>query len=264
MFLYLSKLLPPFIYPAGLVTILILVALFTSRHPKWQRISLLLALGVLFVAGNSWVSDSLLRSLEWRYIPQADIPQGEAIVLLGGGTMAADFPRPMVEFNSAGDRVLYAARLYHQGKADYILVSGGSIEWLNENDTNAAQEMASLLEFLMVPEDAIWLEPDSRNTHENAVNTHAILEPMGIDRIILVTSAVHMPRSVALFERLGFDVIPAPTDYRVTKTDLDRLRSPNPAVQLLNLIPSAENLAQTSGVLKEYIGLFIYRLRGWL
>jgi len=264
MFLYLSKLLPPFIYPVGLVTILILVALLTSRHPKWQRIILLLALGVLFIAGNSWVSASLLRSLEWRYIPQAEIPQGEVIILLGGGTMPAEYPRSMVEFNSAGDRVLYAAQLYHQGKADHILASGGTIEWLNANDTTAAQEMASLLELLQVPEEAIWLEADSRNTHENAVNTHAMLAPMGIKRIILVTSAVHMPRSVALFEMLGFDVIPAPTDYRITRSEWDRLRSPNPAVQLLNLIPSAENLSQTSGVLKEYFGLFIYRLRGWL
>ncbi len=264
MFLYLSKLLPPFIYPVGLITILILVALLSSRSPKLQRLSLLLALGVLFIAGNSWVANGLLRSLEWRYIPLAEIPHADVIVLLGGGTNPADYPRSMVEFNSAGDRVLYAAQLYHQGKADHILASGGTIEWLNANDTTAAQEMASLLGLLQVPEDALWLEEDSRNTHENAVNTHAILAPMGIDRIILVTSAIHMPRSVALFERLGFDVIPAPTDYRITQTEWDRLRSPNPAVQLLNLIPSAENLSQTSGVLKEYIGLFIYRLRGWL
>jgi uncharacterized SAM-binding protein YcdF (DUF218 family) len=264
MFLYLSKLLPPLVYPIGLISILIVFALLTSRHPRWQRASLLVALSLLLIAGNRWVADSLLRSLEWRYLPEAEIPQAEAIVLLGGGTQPAEYPRTMVEFNSAGDRVLYAAQLYHQGKADHILASGGGIEWLYSNQTSPAEDMASLLKLLQVPEDSIWLESNSRNTHENAVNSRAVLEPMGIQRIILVTSAAHMPRSLALFQQQGFEVIPAPTDFRITQSDWEQMKSPNLAVQLLNLFPSAENISQTTGVLKEYIGLFIYRLRGWL
>lgn len=264
MFLYLSKLLPPFVYPVGLVSILILVALLASRRPRLQKASLLLALGVLLVAGNRWVADSLLRSLEWRYLPAGEIPAAQVIVVLGGGTLPAEYPRTMVEFNSAGDRVLYAAQLYHAGKADHILASGGGIQWLQPNQSSPAEDMASLLKLLQVPENAIWLEPESRNTRENAVNSQAFLEPLGIRRIILVTSAAHMPRSVALFRQQGFEVIPAPTDFRITQSDWEQLKSPNPAVQLLNLIPSAENISQTTGVLKEYFGLFIYRLRGWL
>jgi len=73
-----------------------------------------------------------------------------------------------------------------------------------------------------------------------------------------------MPRSVALFEHQGFEVIPAPTDFRITQSGWDQMTSTSLLVQLLNLFPSADNLSQTTGALKEYIGMFIYRLRGWL
>ncbi len=263
MFIYLSKLLPLLVYPVGLVTILVVIALLATRRPRLQRVALLLALGVLLVGGNRWVADGLLRSLEWRYIPQGEIPKADVIVLLGGGTQPADYPRPTVEFSSAGDRVFYAAHLYHQGKAEHILVSGGSIEWLHA-PANPALDIASLLEALQVPKDAIWLETTSRNTFENAANSWKFLQPRGIRRIILVTSAAHMPRSVALFESQGFEVIPAPTDYRVTQADWDAMKNASLPTQLIHLFPSADNLAQTTNALKEYFGLFIYRLRGWL
>jgi len=263
MFLYLSKIIPLFVYPAGLVSILIVAALATVKWQKWQRVFLLLALLVLFLGGNRWVADGLTRSLEWRILPQGDIPAAQAIVVLGGGTQPAEYPRRMVELNSAGDRVLYAAQLYHQGKADHILLSGGNLDW-NPVGSTPAGEMASLLELLQVPAAALWLEPDSRNTYENAANSRSILEPKGIQQIILVTSAVHMPRAVALFEHQGFEVIPAPADYRITRTDWEQLKSTNVLLQLSYLIPSAENLSQTTGALKEYLGLLIYKLRGWL
>jgi uncharacterized SAM-binding protein YcdF (DUF218 family) len=263
MFLYLSKILPPFVYPVGLVTILILVALLAARRPRLQRASLLFALGLLLITGNRWVADGLLRSLEWQYLPSENIPNAEVIVLLGGGTLSAEPPRPMIELNSAGDRVLYAAQLYQQGKAENILVSGGKPDWLSEQ-TSPAEEMAYLLELLQVPAEAIWLEPASRNTYENSLNSRAILEAKGIKRIILVTSAAHMPRAVALFKRQGFEVIPAPTDFRVTQSGWEQLTSGDLPFLAMNLLPSAENMAQTTGALKEYIGLFIYKLRGWL
>jgi uncharacterized SAM-binding protein YcdF (DUF218 family) len=263
MFLYLSKLLPLFIYPIGLVSILIAAALAAARWRKVQRILLLAALLVLLVGGNRWVADSLTRSLEWRYLTAGDIPKAEAIVLLGGGTQSADYPRRMVELNSAGDRVLYAAQLFHQGKAEHILLSGGNLDW-NKVGSTPAEEMASVLEMLQVPASALWLEADSRNTYENAVNSRAILTQQGIDHVILVTSALHMPRAVALFEHQGIQAIPAPADFRVTQADWEQLKSAGVNIQLSYLIPSAENLSQTTGALKEYLGLLVYKLRGWL
>jgi len=262
MFLYLSKFLPPLIYPLGIAFILIVISLL-AKNPKWKRSCLVLTLVILYFGSNRWVAMGLARSLEWRYLPVGELPQAEVIVLLSGGTLSANDPRPFVEINQAGDRLIYAAYLYKQRKADHILLSGGSIDWLS-SDSNPTQDMAELLEFLDVPRKAIWLEPTSRNTYENAANSSQFLEIKGIRRILLVTSASHMPRSVKLFEHQGLEVIPAPTDFVVSRSDLEQMRTAWLPTQLLNLFPSVENLAITTHMLKEYFGLIIYSLRGWI
>jgi len=122
--------------------------------------------------------------------------------------------------------------------------------------------MSSLLQLMNVPADAMWLEDRSRNTYENALFSRQILDPRGIDRIILVTSAMHMPRAVGLFEHLGFEVIPAPVDFNATFSPADERLSLGAV--LLDLIPSVDNLELTSRVMKEYFGLIVYRMRGWL
>jgi uncharacterized SAM-binding protein YcdF (DUF218 family) len=264
MFVFLSKFLPQFVYPVGLATVFVILALIFQKRKKWQNAVIIAALVVLFIAGNRWIAFSLTRSLEWQHLPPAEIPQAEVIVVLGGGTESPQPPRPIVELNSAGDRVLYAAHLYKDGKAPHLLLSGGYINWLYTAESTPAGQMASVLELVGIPDDAIWLEPESLNTYENAVNCAAILTEKGIDRIILVTTATHMPRSVALFEAQGLEVIPAPTDFKVTEEGWQALWQPNLSAQLTQLLPNITNLNLTTTALKEYIGMFVYRLRGWL
>ena len=124
--------------------------------------------------------------------------------------------------------------------------------------------MASLLELFGVPTEALWLESESRNTYENALYSAEILEEQGIEEIVLVTSAFHMPRSVAIFERQGFTVIPAPSDFTATESDWAQWREGNWQVRLLSMLPQAGHLEDTTKVMKEYIGIVIYRMRGWL
>jgi uncharacterized SAM-binding protein YcdF (DUF218 family) len=263
MFIYLSKFVPPFIYPLGLACLLILAGLLLYRRLRWQRASLILALALLLVGGNRWVASELMRSLEWRYLPPKDIPPVEVIVVLGGGTLSATYPRPTVEVNGAGDRLLYAAWLYHHGKAPYLLLSGGSIDWLSDQPSSA-DDMATLLEQLGVPRSAMWLETQSRNTYENALYSREILQAKGIQRVILVTSAWHMPRAVGVFERIGLQVIPAPTDFTITRDDSSSGQPTLALKSLMDLLPSVENLSNTSKAMKEYLGILAYHLRGWL
>jgi len=263
MFIFLSKFLPLLIYPLGLACFLLVLVLFVVRKPEKQRILLAAAVIILWLGGNRWVAMGLARSLEWRHLPPEQAPQAEVIVLLGGGTVSAEYPRMMVEVNGAGDRVLYAAKLYQDGKAPNILLSGGKLDWVSRADT-PAQQMASLLELVGVPKDVLWLESESRNTYENALYSARILQDKGINQVLLVTSASHMPRSVQLFEAQGLDVIPLPTDFVVTESGWRSIRSSSLETILLNLIPSVDNLALTTRILKEYIGIFIYGLRGWL
>jgi|YelNatPaOPRAMG01_1025707.scaffolds.fasta_scaffold02494_21 uncharacterized SAM-binding protein YcdF (DUF218 family) len=263
MFIFLSKFLPLFVYPAGLACLLLILALVLRRKTRWRNALTAFALAALWIGGNRWVATLLTRSLEWRYLPPATVPHAEVIVVLGGGTEAAQWPRPDVEVNSAGDRVIYAARLYAAGAAPHLLLSGGYITWLGDRPSTPAQEMADLLELMGVPSQAMWLQEKSQNTYEDAVFSAEMLARKDIHRIILVTSAIHMPRSLAVFRHQGLEVIPAPADFSVTQADWDNLVHGNLAAQVISLLPNASSLEATSTAMKEYIGLAVYGLRGW-
>ncbi|MBD2490305.1 YdcF family protein [Aulosira sp. FACHB-615] len=263
MFLYLSKLLPLFFYPLGLASMSLVVALITIRkQPRIATGAIALGLVLLLFCSNAWVAKALVRSLEWQNIPSQQMPNAEAIVVLGGATKSASFPRPAVDLSESGDRVIYAAQLYRQKKAPLIILSGGRIDWRGSGQPEST-DMASILTSLGIPTQAIIEEPNSLNTYQNAVNVKQILQSRSIKKILLVTSAMHMPRSLKIFQRQGIDAIPAPTDFLVTQGELQELVN-TPKAALLNLLPDTDNLHQFTSALKEYIGSFIYRLRGWL
>ena len=264
MFVYLSKLLPLLVYPLGLASILLVLALILDERRQWRRWLTTIVLILLWLGGNRWVSYGLARSLEWRHLPPETTPQADVIVILGGGTESADPPRPMTEVNGAGDRVLYAAKLYQQGAAPNILVSGGNLEFSTARGFTPAEEMADLLALIGVPPEAVWLQSDSQNTYEDARYSSQMLVAQGIEEIILVTSALHMPRSLALFEKQGVDVIPAPVDFTITEQNWENAFQPGAEEFLIYLLPNASSLGLTTNVLKEYIGMLVYSLRGWL
>ena len=93
-----------------------------------------------------------------------------------------------------------------------------------------------------------------------SVNVKAILTERKIDRFLLVTSAAHMPRSMMIFRKLGLNPIAAPTDYQKTdrEANLTSIES-----RILNVLPDADNLRETNRAIKEYIGIVIYKLKGW-
>ncbi len=262
MFVFLSKILPPLIYPVGLACVFLIVALVFYQRPRLGRIAILVSFLLLWLGGNRLVAYQLAKSLEWQYLPLKEVPKVEVMVVLGGGTLAANPPRLMAEINGAGDRLIYAARLYREGKAEKLLLSGGGIEWYTPASANPAAEMADLLEMLGVPAEAMILEDRSQNTLQNAQYTSAILAQMGVRRVLLVTSAMHMPRSVRVFERQGLEVIPAPTDYTVTQIGWQTMTRPTWVNVVLNLIPNADNLSLTTRALKEIIGTTVYEWVG--
>ena len=263
MFLFLSKLLPLFIYPLGLSCILLLFALWLSRkRSRKTYIPILLALVILTIASNSIVVNNLIFSLEKKYPALVDPPSAEAIVVLGGATRNNEAPRILPDMNERGDRLLYAAKLYQDGAAPKILLSGGRINWTG-GDSSEAKDMAEILSIMGIPPKDLILEPHSLNTHENAVFTKEILQQQNIKKILLVTSALHMPRSIAIFRHENIDAVAAPTDFIISKRNLVQHRYTSES-RLLSLIPKSDNLDYTTQVMKEYIGTIIYRLKGWL
>jgi uncharacterized SAM-binding protein YcdF (DUF218 family) len=263
MFLFISKLLPLFLYPLGFSCLLMLLALWLSyRRSRKAYIPILLALIILAIAGNIQVGYQLIASLEREYLPLATPPTVDAIVILGGGTRNHESPRVMPDLNDRGDRLLYGAKLYQDGVAPKILLSGGRLQWYGAK-SGEAENMATILELFGIPRTDMILESRSLNTHENAIFTKEILEREKLKRILLVTSAAHMPRAIAIFRRLKIDAIPAPTDFMVSDRNLIE-SSYSRKSRIINLIPTSESLDFTTQALKEYIGIFIYRLRGWL
>ncbi len=264
MFIFLSKLLPLFVYPLGLTCVLLVLALVFNRHRRFRMVLAVSGLVVLYLASNRWVAYSLAQSLEWRYLPPEKLPAVKAIVVLGGGTESQQYPRPDVEVNAAGDRILYAAKLYRAGVAPVLLLSGGSITWQDGDSGTPAEDMAVILREIGVPDSALWLQNRSQNTHEDAIYSAEMLKKAGISEIVLVTSAAHMPRSVALFEHEGLQVIPAPVDFTVTREGWQNLIDGDWQAKLISFIPNASSLGLTTNVMKEYLGIWMYRLQGWL
>lgn len=262
MFVFLSKLMPLFVFPLGLACLLLIAGIAWARM---RRMALILALLLLWLGSSRYVAYALVRSLETRYPTLEGAPAVDAIVVLGGGTRSSDAPRPMVEINEAGDRLLYGAKLYQDGAASIVLVTGGSIEWLQpEGIDPEAADMAGLMRLLGVPPEALWVEANSRNTYENALYSREMLGAAGLDSVLLVTSAMHMPRAAPLFEAQGLRVTPAPTDFLVSDAEWAHLWRGGPGATLINLLPNVEYLTYTTRCLKEYLGIAVYSLRGWM
>ena len=114
--------------------------------------------------------------------------------------------------------------------------------------------MQDVLVVMGVPTRHLILEEQSKNTHDNAVNSASVLSARGLHKVLLVTSAFHMPRANALFQNQDLEVVPAPTDYQrvILKATLP------------GGIPGVKNLYRTTEALHEIVGYWIYRWRGWL
>lgn len=251
----LSKVIPLLIYPVGLVFCLLALALllFLFRRPIGGKVLVVLAVALIFAAGNSWTAYTLIRGLEAEYRPMAveDAPDADVIVVLGGGISLPHPPRLYPNLSSSSDRLLRALRLYRAGKADHILLTGGNVfpQPGLEGESFYARE---LLELWGVPPSAVVIETESRNTIQNAELSAPILRERGWDKVLLVTSATHMYRAELAFRHAGIDVIPVPVDFIAVDAS---------APGIFNWIPSAGAMSGTTHALHEHLGRLWYRWR---
>ena len=194
-----------------------------------------------------WLGGAL--ESEWPVVKAEDAPKADAIVLLGGGMGSNTNVYPYAEMWSGADRVWHAARLYKAGKAPIVIPSG----------TGERESSLPLLLDLGVPESAIVIEDKARNTEENAKFVERILEPRNTQntrkRVLLVTSAWHMRRSVLMYRRYApsLEIVPAAADYEATV----RVGYP---FTLCDLWPAVDYLHGNSGLCKELLGYWGYRL----
>ena len=173
---------------------------------------------------------------------EIDLPteHADAIVLLGGG-MGAHAKCGRSEMFGSADRVWMAAKLWKAALAPKMTLSGGGVE----------KSTIPLLKEFGIPEDSLLFFPKARNTEEES----KLIAATGIKKILLVTSAWHMKRSIMLFERAGFEVIPAPTDYEM-HCALER------PIEVGDFFPKSEALILNSYAVKEWVARFFYWLKG--
>jgi uncharacterized SAM-binding protein YcdF (DUF218 family) len=195
----------------------------------------------------------LLRPLEAPYPPLAQRPADvTAIVVLGGGVRSAEAEGlPPEPAEDTLYRCLRAAEMYHQGPPCPVLVSGGRV-YPDSPGPPIARVMRDCLLRQGVSAVHLVEEDASRNTHENALECTRILRERGLGKILLVTEAAHLERSLRCFRKLGVDAVPCGCRYETLEFEWS-------AVEFL---PNPTTTRGTRAALHEWIGLAWYALRG--
>ena len=258
MFVLIGKLLTPLASPLGTSFVLwVAGALIYWRWSRaWGLRCAVAGIALVLLCSNFLVGEALLRSLEDDYPCRepAAYPRADAIVVLGGVTGPPIPPRTSVDVGAGFDRLLHGVRLLRADRAPLLVLSGGVISFMVGSEVTEALRLQELaLEYGVAPE-AMVLEERSRNTYENGLYTRELLQARGIERILLVTSALHMWRAAAVFRSQGLEVIPAPTDVRVVPRPFTPAR----------LLPDLSALEFSTAATKEYVGFLVYCLKGWI
>ncbi len=256
MFFPLSKVAYFLATPSNLFIFTILAGLLIAAVTRLRRTGTgLAAIGALGLAagGLGPLSELALLPLEQRFAPYpADGPEPTGIILLGGGIEAGlSEARRQVVVNDAGERPIYLAELARRFPKARLIFTGGSGSiggGIAEADIVSRQA-----DVIGVPRTRLILENRSRNTHENAAFSAALVQPKPGERWLLVTSAWHMPRAVGCFRQAGFTVDAFPVDYRT--------RGWGDATRFNGF--ASEGLLQLDLAVKEWIGLVVYRWSGY-
>ncbi len=254
MFFYLSKILWFFVDPGNAFLLLLLIGLlltltrFRSLGRALVGVAVVLALIVVFVPVGTW----MIRSLENRFEMVTEPPsQVDGIVVLGGVIDPKETrARGMTSIGNAVERITEAAILAQRYPAARVIYSGGSGSLANQEDKEA-DYVSDLFALLGVTVPQLELERESRNTWENATYVMEMARPKPNETWLLVTSAFHMPRSVGVFRRHGWELIPYPVDY-LTRAD-GKSSAP---------LSFTSGLSRLSMALHEWIGLSAYWLTG--
>lgn len=251
-----SNLLTQLVIPVNLAIALLLAATVFLLLRRFKRAFILIAIATIWVlfwsmpVASIWIGGHLEN--QYPYSSAEHVPSADAIVVLGGHT-ANNRTNWFSSFDPAKttSRISRGAQLFAGHKAPYIVVSGAALD----GGTSEAQTMAKTLKQQGIPEDAIIIEENSFTTKENAIYTAKLLRELGARRILLVTSALHTPRSVATFEKENLDIIAAPVAPQITWPNDNWYAIWKPSYQTLNASRS---------IIKEYVGLMVYWFRGWI
>jgi len=243
--IYLHKFLPLIASPLFFVLIVILIGTY-SKSKKISFFGLL----ILIFCSLPIISKKLIFFLEKDYSRKeiSNVSKADAIVVLSGmvSTIKTN-GKISYEFNNAVDRILSGIDLFKEDKASFLILTNGKMPW-----SLGIPEGEYLKKFSIkfgIPEDRILLTDNVQNTDQEAKSVKKLLKTNKAN-IILVTSAFHMPRAKKVFEATNIKVIPFAVDFR---TSIKK-------ITIIDFIPSANSLKDTSNFFREMIGRLYYNL----
>lgn len=255
----LKKILSAWLMPLPVVLALLIMVMWLLRRGDKTSLTrarrvLAAAVAVLFVTSLMPVAELALSALESDHhtlqaidgsVRDQTLPSVAWIVVLGGGhTYRANRPVTDVVGRSSLVRLVEGIRLHRQIPGSRLLLSGGTDQY----ELTEAEAMGSLAKDLGVPAGAMRLDTESLDTAEQAKR---VAEIVGKQPFVLVTSASHMPRALALHRALDLEPIPAATDF-----------ASGQSIRLRSLIPRSHSLSATTRAWREALGRIWAALTG--
>ncbi len=256
MFFVLSKILVFFTHPFTWVLMFLSGGLFLKKH-KLKKISLILSFATALFFSETVIFNFFMDWWEPDAKPLNQLDKSYDVAVVLGGVATYDSGADKIIPRYAADRLMQAVKLYKLGRVKKILISGGAAGLFIERKP----ESVFLRRYLLavgIPDTDIVIEDRSKNTYENAIFTYQIFKRNGwLNRkFLLITSAFHMRRAAACFKKAGltrFDTFPV--DQYGGRLDVD---------YHLLLLPKAEVMAYWNILTKEWVGMIMYRLVGYI
>jgi uncharacterized SAM-binding protein YcdF (DUF218 family) len=253
-FFILSKTIGLLTYPLSLAFIgFLLFAALRKRREKWALGFFWFGFVVLWFFSTSWGTDLMLRPLEKPFARPTLPAKVDAILVLGGSLDLSNSSPGRLEYNPAIDRFIYSLKLARRYPQALVIYAGGTADLFDQSKTEASL-LKQDAEFFGVPAQRIRADDKSRNTRENAIEAKKILDVAGRTNVVVITSAFHMRRSLGCLREAGIDATPYAVDFR------GHWNTPN----RFGWVPSANALADSSAAVREYVGLLVYRLQGYI
>ncbi len=254
MFFILSKILSFLLSPTWWICILLLLYILLKRF-RYRQHLLYAGVSILIVFTNPFLFQKVAHKWEGPLTNPNTLQHYDGIIVLGG-LSSYQSSTERIQFNSAADRLFQGIELYKKGLADKFIFTGGSAR-IVVRERKEGDYIKDYLELIGIPADSTLVEWNSRNTHENAIETYKMLKEINAEngRYLLITSGFHMKRALACFQKAHINVTPYVSD------PLQSTLNPN-FIEAIS--PSAAALATWERLIREWVGLTAYKLKGFI
>ncbi len=254
MFFILSKILSFILSPIWWICVLLLLYIIL-KHFKYRKYLLYTAVTILLIFSNPFLFQQAAKKWEGPLTNPNSLEHYDGIIVLGG-LSSYQSSTQRIRFVSSADRLFQGIELYKKGVADKFIFTGGSASII-VRERKEGDYIKDYLELIGIPADSTLVEWNSRNTHENAIETYKMLQDIHAEKgkYLLITSGFHMKRALGCFLKQNINVTPYVTDPLQGTLDPSFIEA---------ITPSAKHLNTWQSLLREWVGLIAYKIKGYI